>query len=320
MKYSWGTERRFNGYADYFRKIFGERVQKLTVNAGFTCPNRDGTVGRGGCTFCDNRAFNPSYNDPCKSVKQQLDEGIEFHRSRYRNVRKYLAYFQAYSNTYATLEHLKQVYQPALEHDDVIGVVIGTRPDCIDDTKLDYFEQLARETYLAIEYGIESVRNETLRAVNRGHTFEQTQEAIINTAARGIRTGGHMIIGLPGEDRSDWLKAAELLSALPLHSVKFHQLQIIRGTAMEKDYRKNPERYKLPGMEEYLSQMVEVIERLNPAIILERIAGEVVPGTAATEGWGVRYDQVLQRFEKILEERDTWQGKLYEPKNEQHVS
>jgi len=311
MVYPWGTTRRFNAYADYFRKIFGERVQKLTVNAGFTCPNRDGTKSWGGCTFCDNRAFNPSYNETGKPVRQQLDEGIVFHRKRYRKVRKYLAYFQAYSNTYAPLEELKSTYQPAMEHPDVVGIVIGTRPDCIDSEKLDYFEKLARERYLVIEYGIESINDATLAAVNRGHTFEVTRKAIVDTAARGINVGGHMIIGLPGETREHWIQSAAVLSGLPLHSIKFHQLQLIKGTAMERQYRADPGKFYFFELEEYLQLMADVVEVLSPRLVVERIAGEVNPGTAAREGWGMRYDRVLARFEEILEDRETWQGRLY---------
>lgn len=311
MKYAWGTTRRFNAYADYFRKEFGERLQKVTIDAGFTCPNRDGKVGRGGCTFCDNRAFNPSYNKATKPVTQQLDEGIGFHRRRYRRVTKFLAYFQAYSNTYAPLDKLKEIYRPALEHPRVEGIIIGTRPDCVDEEKLDYFAALAKETFLVLEFGIESVNNQILTEVNRGHNFEQTRWAIMETAARGIRCGGHMIIGLPGEKEEHWLKAAGILSGLPLNSVKFHQLQLIKGTAMEMDYRENPGKFRKFEMEEYLQLMAGIVERLRPTIVVERIAGEVNPGTAATEGWGVRYDQVLKRFEEILAEKDTWQGRLY---------
>lgn len=314
MNYRWGTERRFNAYADFFKSEFGGRVQKLTVNAGFTCPNRDGTSGRGGCTFCDNRAFNPSYNEACKPVLQQLNEGIKFHKVRYRRVKKYLAYFQAYSNTYAPLEDLKRIYQPALNHPDVVGVVIGTRPDCVDDEKLDYFQELAKKTFLVIEYGIESVRNETLEAINRGHSYEKTVWAINETATRGIHVGGHMIIGLPGEDREHWLKSAEIVSELPLHSIKYHQLQLIKGTAMEKEFNEFPNRFKEFGMEEYLYLMSDILEKLNPGFVVERIAGEVSPGTAARKGWGVRYDQVLHRFEEILEERGTWQGRVWDLK------
>jgi len=311
MEYAWGTERRFFAYADMLKKRFGERVQKLTVNAGFTCPNRDGTVGRGGCTFCDNRAFNPSYNQSCKPVKQQLDEGIEFHRIRYRRVKKYMAYFQAYSNTYASLEELRSIYQPALDHPEVVGIVIGTRPDCVDNEKLDYFAELAKQTYLVIEYGIESINDRTLLDINRGHDYQTTREAIIETARRGIHTGGHMIIGLPGEGKKDWTEAARELSTLPLDSVKFHQLQIIKGTRMELEYRDHPERFMKFTMEEYLDTMTEIIELLDPAIAVERIAGEIGLDMGVRKGWGIRYDQVLKRFEEIMEERNTWQGRMY---------
>ncbi len=311
MEFAWGTDRRFNAYSDYFRKTFGQRIQKLTVNAGFTCPNRDGTVGRGGCTFCDNKAFNPSYNEACKPVRQQLDEGIQFHAVRYRKVKKFLAYFQAYSNTYAPLEELKRIYEPALEHPDVVGIIIGTRPDCVDEEKLGYFAEMARERYLVIEYGIESVNNSTLAAINRGHTFEKSVWAIRETAARRIHCGGHMIIGLPGEGREEWISCTRILSGLPLHSIKYHQLQIIAGTVMEREYRKDPGKFTEFEMENYLQLMADIVERLNPAIIVERIAGEVTPGTATQKGWRVRYDLVLKRFEEILAERNTWQGKYF---------
>lgn len=315
MMYQWGSSRRFNAYSDFFKSEFGGRVQKLTINAGFTCPNRTGKKGKGGCTFCDNSAFIPSYNEACKPVNQQIDEGIEFHKNRYRRVKKYLAYFQAYTNTYASLKELKRVYMPALSHPEVVGIVIGTRPDCIDVNKLDYFAELAEDKYIVIEYGIESVNNEILESINRGHTFEQSVWAINETAKRGIYTGGHMIVGLPGENRSNWLQSIDILSELPLHSLKFHQLQLIKGTAMAIDYEKDPNRYLEFTMEEYLQLMCEMIEKLNPEIIIERIAGEVNPEKAVRKGWGIRYDQVLSRFEKILDENNTWQGRLFVKKS-----
>ncbi len=311
MKYPWGTDRRYYSYTDYLKQRFGERVQKLTVNAGFTCPNRDGSVGRGGCTYCDNRAFNPSYNSSCKPVTQQLAEGIEFHKIRYRRVKKYVAYFQAYSNTYAPLEELKKIYQPALEYPDVIGIVVGTRPDCVNAEILDYFAELAKDKYIVLEYGIESVLDKTLQAINRGHDFETTRFAIEESARRGIRTGGHMIIGLPGEEKSDWMSAMKVLSALPLNNIKFHQLQIIKGTRMALEFRDHPERFRDFSMEEYLQLMTDLIEHLNPAFSIERIAGEIGLDMGVRKGWGIRYDQVLRRFETILEERETWQGRLY---------
>ena len=232
--------KRYNSYSAYFKELFGGRVQKLTIDAGFTCPNRDGNKGVGGCTYCNNDAFNPSYCVPDKSISTQISQGIEFHSKRYRRANNFLAYFQAYSNTYGSLEHLKKLYDEALSYPGVVGLVIGTRPDCIDDQKLRYFAELAKEKYIIIEYGIESCYNSTLESINRGHTFEETKEAIINTAGYGIHTGSHIIFGLPGESREQMLAQAEIISALPLNTIKFHQLQIIKGTKNGYRLRKRP--------------------------------------------------------------------------------
>jgi radical SAM protein (TIGR01212 family) len=311
MIYPWGTERRLNAYSDYFRKYFGQRVQKITIDAGFTCPNRDGTCGRGGCTFCNNRAFNPSYNHPEKSVSEQILQGMAFHKKRYRKATQYLAYFQAYSNTYAPLDELRALYEQALKVPGIIGIVVGTRPDCVDGEKLDYFQELSQRCYVVVEYGIESVLNRTLERVNRGHDVETSLRAIQETAGRGIRVGGHMIIGLPGESREDFLEAADLLSTWPLNSIKFHQLQVIKGTVMAREYVESPGDFVEFTMENYLQLMMEILERLNPAFVVERIAGEVNPGMGLKEGWGKRYDAVLRAFEELLEKHDSWQGKHF---------
>lgn len=311
MIYSWGTERRLNTYGDYFKKRFGGRVQKITIDAGFTCPNRDGTCGRGGCTFCDNKAFNPSYNNPDKSIVEQIRQGMEFHRVRYRKAVNYLAYFQAYSNTYADLEILKSRYEQALGIPGVIGVVIGTRPDCVDEQILDYLGELSEHCYVMVEYGIESVINRTLRRVNRGHDVEKTKWAIAETSRRGIRVGGHMIIGLPGETLDDFLDSAIQLSNWPLNNIKFHQLQVLYGTYMEQEFRDHPEDFVSFTLDEYLQLMQTIIEHLNPSFVVERIAGEVSPGLGVRAGWGIRYDVILRSFEDLLERNNTWQGKLY---------
>lgn len=311
MIYPWGTERRLNTYSDYFRKQFGTRIQKISIDAGFTCPNRDGTCGTGGCTFCNNDAFTPSYTEPARSVKEQISRGIEFHRTRYRKATQYLAYFQSYSNTYADLDILKPVYEQALEVPEIVGIVVGTRPDCVDREKLDYFQELTREFYVTVEYGIESISDRTLERVKRGHDVEKTAWAIRETARRNIRVGGHMIIGLPGEGREDFLRSAELLSEWPLDNIKFHQLQIIYGTAMAREYKEKPGDFMDFTLEQYLQLMMEIIERLDPDMVVERIAGEVAPGMGVREGWGMRYDMVLRRFEELLEDHDSWQGKLY---------
>jgi radical SAM protein (TIGR01212 family) len=312
MNYPWNHQRRFNAYAQYFKKTFGERVQKLTIDAGFTCPNRDGSLAKGGCTYCNNDAFNPSYNISSKSIKQQLEEGIEFHQNRYRRANKYLAYFQAYSNTYKPLEELKEIYNQALEVEGIIGLVIGTRSDCIDEEKLEYFARLSEKYYLILEYGIESCYDKTLKEINRAHDFENLVNALELTKKYGIKTGGHIIFGLPGESKEMMLAEAEILSKLPLNNIKFHQLQIVKGTRMALDYKKNPEKFDFFELDEYVSFIVDFVERLNPNFVIERFAGEVPPRFQAGPNWGlIRNDQILQKIEKELERRDSWQSKFY---------
>lgn len=308
--YSWNHQRRFNSYAEYFKKEFGGRVQKLAIDAGFTCPNRDGSKGSGGCSYCDNDAFNPSYCHPGKSIAKQIEEGIEFHSNRYRRAKKYLAYFQPYSNTYAPLEKLKEIYKQALSFPEIIGLVIGTRPDCIDEEKLEYFHELSGSTYIMLEYGIESCYDRTLKRINRGHTFEDAVMALEMTSRYKIKSGAHLIFGLPGESRDDMMKEAEILSALPLNNIKFHQLQIVKGTSMASEFYNKPEDFLRFTLEEYVEFIIDFVEKLNPDFVIERFAGEVPPRFLAVPGWGlIRNDQVLARIENRMEERDSWQGK-----------
>ena len=312
MAYIWGDNRRFNSYSNYFKREFGGRVQKLTIDAGFTCPNRDGTVAFGGCTYCNNDAFNPSYCTPSKSITQQIEEGIEFHAVRYRRADRYLAYFQAFSNTHAPLDRLKGLYSEALVNPKIIGLVIGTRPDCVDNHKLDYFKELSEKYYIALEYGVESCYNKTLSAINRGHTFEKSVWAIEETHKRGIKTGAHIIFGLPGETREEMMSEVAILSELPLNTIKFHQLQIIKGTPMELQYQQNQAAFNLFSMEEYFNFMVDFLEQLNPSFVVERFTGEAPPRYLATPPWGnYRTDQLMVMLEKILEQRNTWQGRLF---------
>lgn len=312
MGYFWGDLRRFNSYKRFLHAQFGGRVQKLTIDAGFTCPNRDGTLGIGGCTYCLNDAFNPSYCHPSKTVSQQLEEGIEFHRNRYRRAENYLAYFQAYSNTYAPLEKLKEIYQPAIEHPLVKGIVVGTRPDCVNAEILDFFADLHEKMFVSIEFGIESCRNATLQRVHRGHTFEQAVKAIEETASRNIHTGGHFIFGLPGETPQQWLDDVHLINELPLHSIKFHQLQVIKNTPLEREFIEKSNDFHLFSLEEYVAFIGEYIQWLNPQFIIERFAGEVPPRYLVENIWGtIRYDSILQKIEKHLEEKNIYQGKKY---------
>lgn len=304
-------KRRYNSFVGYLKEKYGCRLQKLVVDAGFSCPNRDGTLSTGGCTYCDNAAFHPNYSTPDKSITRQLDEGIEFHQGRYRSVTKYLAYFQAYSNTYGPLEKMRRVYEEALAHKDVVGIVVGTRPDCIDESKLDYLRELSQDKVVIVEYGIESCHDTTLRRINRGHTFEQARKAVEITAEKGIMQGAHFIFGLPGETVPMMMDMASAINALPLDTVKFHQLQIIKGTAMEREFSKKREDFVTFTLEGYIDFFVDFLERLRPDLRIERFAGEVPPRFVNETPWGlVRNPQLLEMLEKRLEERDTWQGRL----------
>ena len=265
-------------YADYCRKRFGGTVQKIAVDGGFTCPNRDGTLGLGGCTFCASEAFAPSYCRTAGSITEQIDEGIRFHTRRHRQKSLYLAYFQSYSNTYAPLEVLRSRYEEALAHPRVEGLVISTRPDCVSEPTLDLLRTLGKQKYIAVEYGIESCYDQTLCTVHRGHTFECTRQAILATAARGIDVGGHLILGLPGESREQMLAEADILSALPLSTLKLHQLQLLRGTEMERQWRSNPASIPPPfTLDQYITLLADFLRRLRPDIAIERLAAAVPP-------------------------------------------
>ena len=328
-EYGFPDGKRYNSFVGYFKRKYGERLQKIVLDAGFTCPNRDGKVGRGGCTYCDNAAFHPSYSTAGKSLHQQLDEGIEFHKVRYRTTEHYLAYFQSFSNTYAPLERLKSLYEEALRHPDVVGIVIGTRPDCVDEQKLDYLAELSRGNILAdwrrslsdgqertapiiiVEYGIESCYDQTLARINRGHDFETARMAVQMTADRGLDVGVHFILGLPGESRQMMLDSCALINSLPIRSVKFHQLQIVKGTRMEKEYAECPQDFERFSLEEYLDFFVDMLERLRPDLFIERFVGEVPPRFVNETPWGlIRNVELLRLLEKRLQERDSWQGKL----------
>lgn len=331
QKYGFPDGKRYNSFVGYFKRRYGERLQKIVLDAGFTCPNRDGKVGRGGCTYCDNAAFHPSYSTAGKSLRQQMDEGIEFHKVRYRTTEHYLAYFQSFSNTYAPLERLVSLYVEALEHPDVVGIVIGTRPDCVDDEKLDFLAALSRGEVLKgwkrslagepdrtapiviVEYGIESCYDSTLERINRGHGFEIAKSAVERTSARGLDVGVHFILGLPGETRQMMLDSCSIINALPIRSVKFHQLQIVKGTRMEKEYAEKPQDFVRFTLEEYLDFFTDMLERLRPDLFIERFVGEVPPRFVNETPWGlIRNVELIRLLEKRLEERSTWQGRLLE--------
>ena len=302
---------RYRSYSSFIRERFGERVQKVTIDAGFTCPNRDGTLGRGGCTYCNNDSFSQDYADPVIPVKDQINRGIEAF-TRNKPINKFLAYFQSYSNTYADLERLKSLYQEALNHPKVMGLVIGTRPDCVSDDILDHLEELAKDHFISIEYGIESTRDTTLETVNRCHTYEQTVEAIDKTAGRDIHIGGHLILGLPGETIETILDHAMEVSRLPLDFLKLHQLQIIKHTVMGNQFQKEPDSFRLFSLPEYIDLVIRFLELLRPDIVIERFVSQSPPHLRLAPNWGFKNFEIVDKIEKEMKSRDTWQGRLYD--------
>lgn len=294
-------------YGTWIRSRFPFRVQKISVDAGFTCPNRDGRISTEGCIFCNNRTFNPSYCDSRHSVSQQLEEGKRFFARKYPDM-KYLAYFQAYTNTYASLDRLKALYEEALGVEDVVGIVIGTRPDCMSDELLDYLSSLNERTFLIVEYGIESANDLTLQFINRGHTFEQSRQAISKTHQRGILTGGHIILGLPGEDAEESIRQASLISALDLDILKIHQMQIIRGTALERIYEQKP--FHIYSVDEYIRLIASYIQHLRKDLVLERFASQSPPELLVAPHWGLKNYEFTNLLINYLRQHKIYQGQL----------
>ena len=311
VDYSWKGNKRYNDFSGYFKRKFECRVQKISIDAGFTCPNRDGSKGRGGCTYCNNVTFSPAYCHLEKSVSIQLTEGIEFFSRKYNSM-KYLAYFQSYSNTYAPLANLKLLYEEALAHPKVIGLVIATRPDCLTIEILNYLQTLAENYYIMIELGIESTKNDTLQRINRGHSFEESVEAINKIAIRKIHSCAHLMLGLPGETQADWLEQAKVISKLPIENLKLHQLQIHKNTLLYKEYLEHPERFSMFTVEAYLEVVVMYLELLNPDIIVERFVSEAPDDLLIAPRWGLKNFEFTAKLEKLLSEKNTWQGRLFQ--------
>lgn len=291
------AERRLS-YGDWLKQELGCKVQKIALNAGFTCPNRDGTVGLGGCTYCNNQTFNPTYCKTEKTVTEQLEEGKQFFARKYPDM-KYLAYFQAYTNTYGDVHHCINLYEEALRVDDVVGIVIGTRPDCMPPELLDYLTELNRRTFLVVEYGVESANDETLLAINRGHTWQQAVDAIQMTAERGIRVGIHMILGLPGETHDELMRQAAEIGSLPITTLKLHQLQIIKGTRMAHTYEKAP--WPMPSIDEYIDLVRNYISHLPHRIVLERFVSSSPKELLIAPNWELKNHEFTDLLKKIDE-------------------
>lgn len=298
----------YNDFGTWIRARFPFKVQKISIDAGFTCPNRDGRTGTGGCTYCDNRTFNPTYCDRRKTVSEQLEEGKAFFARKYPEMR-YLAYFQAYTNTYAPISSLATMYEEALCTENVVGIVIGTRPDCINEALLDYLKTLSRRTFVLIEYGIETANNTTLRRINRGHTFECTQRAIEMTHRRGILIGGHIILGLPGEDAAESIRQAPIISSLPLDILKIHQMQIIRGTVLAREYARKP--FHIYNVDEYIQLIIDYIARLRKDLILERFVSQSPADLLIAPKWGLKNYEFTNRLVNRMKKIGAFQGMNY---------
>lgn len=310
QKYRWGHDKRYNDFPTYFRNQFSERVQKVSIDAGFTCPNRDGTKGKGGCTYCNNKTFKPTYCNLSNSITSQIDQGVKFFAKKYQAM-KFLAYFQAYTNTWAPLDDLKRLYEEALQHPKVVGLVISTRPDAVSEALLDYLAELSKKMYVMVEFGVESHLDQTLGQINRGHTFADSVWALEQTARRAINNCAHLILGLPGETRTNWLEQARVISKLPVKNLKLHQLQIHRGTLLEKQFTENPGQFTLYSANEYVELVVDYLELLNPDIIVERFISQAPGELLLAPRWGLKNFEFVAKVEKRLAERETWQGRLF---------
>ena len=310
--YAWGSESRYYDYRTYVVKTFGERAQKISVNAGFTCPNRDGTKGVGGCAFCNNSTFNPDYCNSETSVSEQIQTGLHFF-SKYK-ANRFFAYFQAYSNTYGETRHILSLYREALAHEAISGIVIGTRPNCVSDDLLEAVAEIAQEYYVAVELGAESCYDATLESINRGHSWAECVETTNRIARYAIPVGLHLIMGLPGETREMQLAEAEVISELPVTFLKLHQLQIVRGSAFAEQYRRDSGRFDLWSADDYVEFCVDFAERLSPEVVIERFISQAPREMVVAPAWDIKNFEFVHKVERRLLERDTWQGRLYNSK------
>ncbi len=304
----------YNDYGSAMRRKMGGRIQKLAIDAGLGCPNRDGKVGFGGCTFCLGEAFSPSYCRDNNDITSQIESALKFHASRGRNADFYFAYLQSGSNTYADISRLEQIYTEALSHPAVSGLIIGTRPDCITSEIIQLLERLSHDKYICIEYGIESVYNTTLSHVNRGHNFATAVSAIAQTKAAGIDAGAHFILGLPNETTADIIEGVERINSLGIDFVKFHQLQIYRNTALEREWREHPKRFLFSqgfGREEYINLIIDIIRHLSPSIAIERFASQAPRNLIASSPLGgIRPAELRDSIVARMRELGATQGDL----------
>lgn len=299
---------RYNAYGRFLKQKFGGRVYKVSVDGGFSCPNRDGTVGVQGCTYCNNNSFRPGTAGRLKPVGEQVLTGMQYLKKRY-GAEKFIVYFQPFSNTHAPLEDLVPVYESAIDHPDIVGLSVGTRPDCIDDDKIAWFEELARTLFVTLEYGLQSIHDNTLARINRGHDYGCWIDAVQRTRNRGIWIGTHLILGFPWETREAVLQAAGAISDKGIDFLKLHHLHVVKNTGMEKEFRDHP--FHLLDLDEYVELAVDFLERLNPEIRIERLFGSAPPDQLVGPVWEKSKGGIRHRIEQRLKERNTWQGRLY---------
>ena len=301
---------RYRTYNNWLREQFGERVHKVVVDAGFTCPNRDGTVTTGGCTYCNNSSFRPPLAIKTAPIREQVTNGIAYLRNRVE-ARKFIVYFQPFSNTYADTDYLHALYTDALKHPDVVGVAIGTRPDCVDEEKVEMIDGIAQSSFVSLEFGMESIYDDSLRRVNRGHDYAAFTRAMDLARGRAFHTGAHLILGFPWETRDQWLSMADEMSQVGIDLLKIHHLHLVRGTAMAREYMEQP--FPLLSFTEYLDLICDFIERLKPSIVIERLFGEAPLDLLVAPDWGKTKNEVIRGIRQRLDERDVVQGSKYEP-------
>ncbi|NQV16491.1 TIGR01212 family radical SAM protein [bacterium] len=300
--------RRFNNYNHYLQTTYGEKIRKVSLHGGFTCPNRDGSLGYGGCIYCNNDSFVPHYIDEGMTIPAQMDVSIPFMIDRY-GVQKYIAYFQAYSNTYDELDKLKQLYEEALGYPNVVGLDIGTRSDCVDEALLEHLARINEKVHVTLEYGIESIHDETLKWMNRGHDYDSIVRAVELTRQYGIKVAGHVIMGFPVESRDMMLETGMAANSLGLDFLKIHQLHVVKGTVLAKRFQDAP--FPLFHSDEYIELVVDILERLNPGIVIQRLFGDAPDELLIAPRWGFNIPKLTHLVDLELKHRDTWQGKLF---------
>jgi radical SAM protein (TIGR01212 family) len=300
------SQRRYYAFSQFLKERFGTKVCRVTVDGGFTCPNVDGTVAVGGCVYCDNRSFSPNRRQPRVPVRDQVRRGIEALRRRYPSAERYLAYFQAATNTYAPVEKLRRLYDEALEHPQIVGLAIGTRPDCVPEPVLRLIESYARERYVCLELGLQTIHDRSLDWMNRGHHFDSFVDAVERCQGRGFDLCAHVILGLPDESHADMLATADTLAQLPVQAVKIHNLHVVRDTPLEEMYRAG--NIRLFEQTEYVNIVCDFLERLPASMVIQRLQGDAPPDYLVAPAWCLDKQGVLLAIQAELERRGTWQG------------